>query len=91
MGNIIHVQIAGRKLAATKSEYQGRPAWLLAGERSARYVALPNEQSRGLLDVFDLSLNHQPFYGLELRESGSTLVVHRHPGGHLSPVVGVRA
>ena len=90
MGNIIHVEIAGRKLAAVKAEYQGRPAWLLAGARSARYVALPNPRSAGLLDVFSLSLNHQPFYGLELRESGSTLVDHRHPGRHVSPSVGAR-
>jgi hypothetical protein len=89
--SIIHVEIAGRKMAAVKAEYQGQPAWLLAGERSAQYVALPNPHSAGLLVVFYLGLNHQPFYGLELRESGSTLVVHRHPGGHLAPSVGARA
>lgn len=89
--SIIHVEIAGRKLAAVKAEYQGKPAWLLAGERSARYVAFRNPHSAGLLNVFDLGLNHQPFYGLELRESGSTLVVHRHPGGHRAHCVGARA
>lgn len=90
MGNIIHVAISGQRLAAVKAEYLGRPAWLLAGARSARYVALPNPRSMGLLDVFSLSLNRQPFYGLELRESGSTLVVHRHPGGRLAACVGAR-
>ena len=82
----VHVNIAGRTYAATRADAIRKGAWVLAGSRSAGFIALPKEKGR--LSVWTKNLAKPAMYGIELAESNNTLVVHRHPGNHHAPCVG---